>query len=137
MSCLIVSDTTLSYIVSGVIKYVNQESSLYKELQSCLNIKTDDVNAMPEALFSSLAYMNQCAYNVRYNENFKNTPVYVECSGIELLQLIKHIDCFLYQCSEGDIPEQFPLFSAMERIRDYLCVEHIRHTDAYASRRWG
>lgn len=137
MSCCIVSDKTLAYIVSGVVKYVHKGSNIYKVLQNCLHIETDDVKAIPEALFSSLVYMNQRAYNVRYNENFTDTPVYTKCFGIERLQLIKHIDCFLYQCSEGNVPEQFPLFHVMEQIRNYLCVEYVRQTDAYASRDWG
>ncbi|NBR83448.1 MAG: triosephosphate isomerase, partial [Flavobacteriia bacterium] len=39
--------------------------------------------------------------------------------GETLPQKLKHVQCFLYQCSEGNIPNM-PLFKAVERLADEM-----------------
>lgn len=80
--------------------------------------------------------MNQEAVNYRYNENEK-APKY-EYQRVEATnhQLYKSLQCFLYQCSEGDI-NQTQLYKHVEKIKDEVARQLIEYTKEYEEAEWG
>ena len=51
------------------------------------------------------------------------------------LQVLKSLDCFLYQCSEGEIDKN-PLYIAMDKIRNALKSEIINELEGYKLAVW-
>lgn len=49
---------------------------------------------------------------------------------------LKQLDCLMYQCAEGDVPER-PLFEALTKMRDALADRVLQTVSAYASAPWG
>tara|TARA_R100000458_G_C8221269_1_gene205555 strand:- start:500 stop:1003 length:504 start_codon:yes stop_codon:yes gene_type:complete len=55
--------------------------------------------------------------------------------GETLPQKLKHVQCFLYQCNEGDVPNM-PLFKAVERLADEMKNVIINELASYQEATW-
>ena len=55
--------------------------------------------------------------------------------GETLPQKLKHVQCFLYQCNEGDVPNM-PLFKAVERLADEMKNVIINELASYQEASW-
>lgn len=53
------------------------------------------------------------------------------------MQLLKSLQCLIYQCSEGDIPETSPLYERMEEAEKRLMGEIIGEMPEYNEAKWG
>lgn len=112
-------------------------------------IKTTSI----KAVYVALSEMNCNALNQRYihddraePEQFPKDYNHFEIAGnyrdgafeipISYYQLLKSIDCYLYQCSEGNVPE-LALYKAVKNIRAILANWIIRNTTAYNEAKWG
>ena len=106
-----------------------------------------------KAVYNALSEMNCNALNQRYIHDDKAEPEqlpkdynHFEVAGnykdgafeipISYYQLLKSIDCYLYQCSEGNVPES-ALYKAVEDIRAMFANWIIRNTIAYNAANWG
>ncbi len=52
-----------------------------------------------------------------------------------LVQTIKSLDCYLYQCSEGDIPDR-RLFQQLTKWQAELCYHCVTKSDEYDQAEW-
>jgi hypothetical protein len=50
-------------------------------------------------------------------------------------QALKSLECWLYQCSEGNVPET-PLFQIMEDYSHRLCASIVHNMEQYERARW-
>ena len=112
-------------------------------------IRHDLGDYIPEVLNShdwtklgqSLMGMNQAAYYARYgdSEGWAGRDVYQYHFDVcpTLIQAYKAIKCFLYQCSEGNIPEEWQLFKGMDAILRTTAQTIVEHTDEYKKADWG
>jgi hypothetical protein len=79
--------------------------------------------------------MNCRAVNYRYGETndipFERVPV----EPVTLIQLIKKISCYLYQCSEGKVPS-YALYKRLGEIKQELCEKYVEDTDEYDNAEW-
>ena len=125
MSCLIVSEETIQRVVSLV--------------------KPDiEVDAIIDELGHQLLLMNHDAYNSRYTNG--NQAAYppdsfkfdgrIASHRYSKVQMIKTLDHFLYQCSEGDIPEKNPLYKAVEVKRNWYLEEFLGDLPEYRDAEW-
>ena len=48
----------------------------------------------------------------------------------------KALQCWLYQCSEGDVPET-PLFKQMDTLRNDIAADIVADLPAYSAAEWG
>lgn len=80
-----------------------------------------------------------------YGADDKMLPYKYEAVGIKTLsglptsdkyQAIKSLDCWLYQCDEGNVHES-TLYKAMEAIRDHWCRRIVTATAEYEAAEWG
>lgn len=106
-----------------------------------------------KAVYNALSEMNCNALNQRYMHDDKAEPEQFpknynrfEIAGnykdgafeipTSYYQLLKSIDCYMYQCSEGNVPNS-ALYKAVEDIRATLVNWIIRNTVAYNNAYWG
>jgi len=107
----------------------------------------------PKAVYNALSEMNCDALNQRYIHddkaeieqipkdynrfeiagNYKDGAFEIPTS---YYQLLKSIDCYMYQCSEGNVPES-ALYEAVQGIRNTLANWIISNTPAFNSAEWG
>lgn len=107
-------------------------------------------------LYGELYRLNVRAYCDRYNDtktepNFvpdmPEPPKIIQYStreyrnGVCVIQqwhykLLKLLDCYLYQCSEGDVPQK-ALFIALDEFRDTLRYFIINNNENYNQLPWG
>jgi hypothetical protein len=52
------------------------------------------------------------------------------------VQGYKSLQCYLYQCTEGDVPER-PLYKTLDRCSDLLAHGIVRQLDMYERAEWG
>jgi len=94
-------------------------------------------HSLDEKLARAMFDMNVCAVCQRYPDKLEIYEFgYVSEPLPTKIQLIKSLDCFLYQCSEGDAPER-PLYKALDHIRLTLCGEYVSNTPEYDKAMWG
>lgn len=53
------------------------------------------------------------------------------------MQLLKSLQCLMYQCSEGDIPESSLLYKRMEEAENRLMQEIIDELPEWKTAKWG
>ena len=73
----------------------------------------------------------------RHDEERAEAAAYVFTSRPEPIgYTLKQIDCLLYQCAEGDVPER-PLFEALARMRRTLVDRILEDLPSYSRAPWG
>jgi len=85
--------------------------------------------------------LNDNAVNERYSDKpadeFHPEPfIFQKFSGIERIPALKALSCWLYQCSEGDVPND-PLFKLMEKIHGEWAYLIVSDLPAYKNAAWG
>lgn len=111
MSAFIVGTKTLNLLVHAIMKA--EESDLDPALVALRKSGAEQVGSV-------LLAMNVSAVNMRYNEtSYFPTFVLQPPSGDEATpaHVYTALSCFIYQCSEGSVPE-WPLFKAVEKLSD-------------------
>lgn len=97
-----------------------------------------------EELADAMTVMNVEALRQRYGES---SPEFfwesLECVDLDAaprplrpVQFCKSLQCFLYQCAEGDVPDS-DLYKALEAYERDVPRRIIMHMPAYAKARWG
>jgi hypothetical protein len=74
----------------------------------------------PTELGDALLQMNEAAVNARYNESSRRNEPYVFAQPpvFSAMQAYKTIRCYLYQCSEGEVPT-WKLFGEVDAVRQF------------------
>lgn len=123
MSAYVVGKQTIDRIVTAL-----QKDSLDYALP---DLREKDPNKLGQKLWN----MNVQAFSERYGENI-NVPEY-EWSReyINDIQLIKTLHCFLYQCSEGSVPET-PLYQQVKKYIYHLMEKYIMRLPEYSKADW-
>lgn len=57
-------------------------------------------------------------------------------TGFTKVQALKSLDCWLYQCSEGNVPED-PLYKLMDSFADSIRRQMVSRMPEYESANWG
>ena len=156
MSSFIVDDKTINRIVSFC--YWENDSILKHEVHAELkkigvdleqDFKDDkELENYLKAFCGELLKLNVIAFYNRYEhiESIKKeiteavkSFVYEDLPIAERnhFQVLKSIECFLYQCAEGEIPEKSTLYKALERIAEHLKSHIINKLPEYERAVWG
>ncbi len=88
--------------------------------------------------FSKMLYDTNCyAINQRYGDDLNNLPEfqYKEPKRVNKIQCLKSVQCWLYQCAEGDI-DTTQIYKLMERIERILLNSIITELEEYKTARW-
>lgn len=149
MSAFVCDDKTINRIIAGLSfamtsgGYPTQFEKPSAELAEMLN----DPAEFGRVLYS----MNVNAVEQRYPDcvgNANNLPGQCDDNGnhvpfrfahimpTTVIQFYKSINCYLYQCSEGDVDE-LPLYKMLREYSKNLAVAIVERMPAYDKAEWG
>ncbi len=129
MSAFIVEPKTINKIISALdfrdFEYTKRE---LKELGL-----GDD----PQKLGRAMLALNVDAVNQRYGDdtNHLNVAYTFHPMGVSPIQAYKSLHCWLYQCHEGNVPQQC-LFKVMEKFGESLGYHIISSLPEYDRADW-
>ena len=95
-----------------------------------------------QTLGQAMLNINVAAVNNRY---FESDHVPTESGHVfqytfkhqaNIWQVLKSLDCFLYQCSEGNVPEKSRLYAALTRVADTIRRAIIDTDERYDKAQW-
>lgn len=139
MSSFLVSAEGLSILADGI------SDAIYMGKIADFPVESEDLedyfhDYTIERIFEELNYLNAYALHERYGDEIDdNTYVdgynYVPKYSID--EYLKMLDCFLYQCCEGDT-ENLPLYQIMNQLADDI-AEHVNRkgNPLYDEAPWG
>lgn len=135
MSAYIVEDKTINRIVTGIVDLMNLREGVLSRVKHY----TRDLAITSEDEFANeLMGMNVDAVRARYpnSEPWHRRMVRYRPERCGPIQLLKSLDCYLYQCSEGEVPER-DLFKKMDGIRNGLTRAIVCGSPEYDQSEWG
>ena len=100
-------------------------------------------NADPMSVYDILSGMNKAAIYKRYDKDKAEEMMDLGSKYVNRDDrtkktppaILKELDCFLYQCCEGDIPRTL-LYQELESVHDNLKSEIIRNIPEYQNQAW-
>lgn len=138
MSSFLVSQRGLTMLADGVDDAINKGkiANFPVECEMLSEIFKDD---WLEGIFYDLNYLNAYALRERYGDNIESN-LYEDLSDIPeytIDEYLKMLDCFLYQCCEGDTVEK-PLYKIMRELDDMISKHVNRNGNTlYDEASWG
>ena len=79
--------------------------------------------------------LNRFAIRERYLQKAEHTHRYKEIWAEDTYQVLKDLQCFIYQCSEGRA-EKTRLYQALEKTETLLMSVMLRATKEYQNTKW-
>lgn len=135
MSAYIVEDLVIHQIVS-FLHHDRDAQHIRRELGERWKLHPDG-NELCERLGLEMVLLNRQAVNVRYRETEIAQPYRFSYKLTSDLQAFKSLRCWMYQCSEGDLPETSDLYKTMRELRLSWAESIIdKHVPAYAQTLW-
>lgn len=139
MSAFIVGDETINRILAWLRSTTRgrYENLWYTEtIAVAAGLQDLDCNSTEyyEKLGASMAMLNADAVDQRYDET--NEPAFsYRLMCVNEIQALKSMRCWLYQCSEGDVPDR-ALYKAFQEVSLHLALHIVERMDAYDKAAW-
>jgi hypothetical protein len=129
MSAFIVEQTTINRIVTTI--GLECHWTVFDDLAE-LGFG-DDLQALGRAMLN----LNVDAVNQRYNEhtNPLDLPYRFRPEPVTDIQAFKSLECWLYQCTEGNVPQQ-KLYQVLKAFRHTLANRIVETLPAYEQADW-
>jgi len=140
MSAYIVEDTTINTVVTFL--YAKAKRTPWRQANARLleaGIACEGYGQARE-LAQAMHALNVQAVNARYELTDDPGDFKFKCGNAEAKpfhQVVKSLDCWLYQCTEGNVPQTSKLYKAMVDIRDLLCRCYVISSREYKAAKWG
>jgi len=140
MSAFVVDDRTINRVLAFINSDCERNPHIYKPLEE-IRLAWDGKDAR-EAIGSMMFDLNIQGVEARYGKskskklkahNYK----YAIESGTSRIQAFKSLQCWLYQCTEGDIPEASDLFQAFNDVLNKLARHIVNRLPEYNVADWG
>ena len=139
MSSFLVSASGISMLADGIF------DSMFKWKIADFPIHSDELDNYfrgytIEEICRELNYLNAYALEQRYGDDIDDN-MYTECwqyfQGYTIDSYLKMLDCYLYQCCEGDTVEK-PLYKIMNELADMIS-KHVNRNEnpLYDEADWG
>lgn len=141
MPAFVVDDETINKVVSYIYAKANGPgSSIYWKNTKLYKMGYDVFSdASCAELAQKMFAMNVAAVNERYGdgeaEKFRPLDFKYWHVQASLIPVIKALESWKYQCTEGKIPDS-ALYKAMVELRCLLCIEYVHQTDEYEASQW-
>lgn len=133
MSAYIVNELTINRVINLIILFSKEREFTERRYPLLKN-----AILRPSKMGNKLYSMNVKAINSRYdnNINIKEIDNY-SYSNIDISkhQGLKSIECFLYQCSEGNITN-YDLYKELTELRSDLISNIVFTSDEYKKAEW-
>lgn len=138
MSAFILDQTTTSRLAQEIVAHCERNWRYPLEQLAAECPETAENGTVTAPLLAAAMHRLNCyAVNCRYHENM--TDVFQFRRSINAwspVMLYKNLQCWAYQCSEGDANEQ-PLFKLIDRIKNSVAAGIIRRLPEYDKAGWG
>jgi hypothetical protein len=143
MSAFIVADKTINTIVHGLDRALEEAYGTIIIREKLMGLGFDaSVTGWGERLGYAMFQLNVIAVDARYGigeaKRFRPLDYHYEVPEPEpLVQVLKSLQCWLYQCNEGDVPHTalYGLFD--NEVQLYLMTEIIDALPEYQNAFWG
>jgi len=140
MSSFMVGDETINNVVS----YIRRQEGQYAKTISEAGYNVLDVDLEEDAwvdLAEDMFKLNIQGVDARYGkgeaEKFRNLNFVSQfVTGVTAVQAYKSLSCWLYQCSEGSIPET-KFFCQMVELRKELAMDIVEGLPEHDKAIWG
>ncbi len=140
MSAFMVEDTTINRVVTWLKREVQTNRFTLDGLAREYGVDLTS-DQWDETLAQAMFQLNCDGVNARYGNgeaekfrplNFTYRPE--DCSS--LVQVLKSLQCWNYQCSEGDVPET-KLYQFFEEVEHHLALKIVMNLPEYEKAKWG
>lgn len=146
MSSYLVQQETIEQIVGRIyaMTLADPKDSLLKPLgrvcgffQDLVHHPGNELEFAMAKLADNMLHLNNLALGARYHDEPVSyaRPWRVRLGDIGNVQLFKSIQCWLYQCAEGDVPAD-PLYQAFEEFSSKLAQHIVYDLPEYAKAQW-
>lgn len=146
MSAFMISDDSLSRLAQffADLRYENESPLMYLRCPFGFmpSMPEETAQAMTLDLAERMWEMNAHALNARYGDDSEMCPdgpfewVAQRVEPCRPWQVLKSLDCLMYQCSEGNVPETSDLFKKLDKFRASLSRILASHTAEYDAAKW-
>ena len=155
MSCFIFNPRTLARIANYICAHINngyncthlplEVSDEFRQLVSSNGI------AREEKVYQELYKLNYKAYNTRYEgrhepedndldkfAEYDNPPVGMYSGGINAnhYQMLKSMECYLYQCAESEELENSIVYKEIQRFKNAIICKIVHSLPEYDAADW-
>lgn len=143
MSAFVLNSKSLSIFVENLSKKIFSEyyygiTTEWKKVLFAVIDFTEGKKDFCEKLFSEMETLNVMAVNIRYNRKDVSLDSFNKTNeDVSDIQLYKTLQCWLYQCNEGNIPEMSRLYTLMKMLEDDLKNWIISNLTEYKDAVWG
>ncbi len=138
MSAFIVSVATMDAVVDLISAH---QARAHRYVFGDVLLTADEAETR---LGRRLYALNEIAIDARYPGETRDTHKFsgsyrfaMPCGTSSKAACVKQIDCLIYQCSEGDIPETSDDYKALVAIRDEIYDEIVSALPDYEAAPWG
>jgi hypothetical protein len=136
MSSFVVSNETINTIASYIGSEVIRDSYIKRRFKE---LGFDIREGWEKILARKLLMLNKGAVFQRYGRLLEIEQL--ATNGFEYIsrnrfQILKSIQCFLYQCSEGNIPETSELYKLLRELEYKIMHEIIDDMKEYQDAKW-
>jgi len=139
MSAFVVEDKTINEIVSYLSRARNIEWIQRVIKAQGYDLETRDGQ---EKLANQMFLLNVKGVDARYGDNqaqeFRTLDF--KCSltlHFTRMSAYKALGCWLYQCAEGDNPEESALYKLMDQVKAHIAEDIVRSLPEYDKLPWG
>jgi hypothetical protein len=138
MSAFLVDESTINKILTHLDKSVRIASEwAEKEVESKLGIDCNDPDWKTK-LGQRMWDLNQLSLYYRYGDQKKELVYKFQTVPCSKVQAFKALQCWLYQCAEGSIPEDSKLYSFFDKVIVPEWAEYlVMRTPEYDNAEWG
>ena len=135
MSAFIVEPKTINRILSYL--YLERDNEWLSETIG-YDIKNEN---NLDQLGREMLMLNIQAVNYRYDEENNSTALLEEYRykltlNVNNIQALKSLQCWSYQCSEGNIPEESELYKLMEKVKVAWLSSIVSKLPTYDKAEW-
>ena len=148
MSAFMVADETINRVVYWLYFEVMKSQWLKDKLEKVSGIDTTNY-AWSEALGKAMFELNIAGVNDRYGDgeagkfrklNFRYVPLHpttLFSERSQKIQVLKSLQCWLYQCTEGEVVKQ-PLYKFFQNVVEpYIMSRIVADLPEYQKAEWG
>ncbi len=136
MSAFVVDENTINRVVSYFVDQAHANKWTELQFSEKLGLDLVTINGRRE-LAQRMLDLNIDAVNARYNENTMTYPfTYCYRDEPSMIAVLKSLSCWLYQCSEGNIPESSEFYSFMREQEHQLAMSIVQALPEYDTAVW-
>jgi len=139
MSSFIVDNKTINRVVD-FMAYSLKETTTIKDKLTKMGFDLSTYEGRVK-LASALYALNLSGVSQRYGtaDDMIGEPfTYIPTGGVNSVQSFKSLQCLMYQCMEGEVPEKSDLYKLLDtEVRPYLAEYIVNRLPEYDNLEWG